>query len=325
MSGTAPTSYDEVPYASYPYPQTHPDRLATIAALFAVQAAPVERCRLLEIGCASGGNLLPLAESLPEATFVGIDLSERQIGEGREALAALGLRNVELRPLSVLDVGPDFGTFDYVLCHGVYSWVPPQARDKILDVCKNNLAPNGVAYVSYNTLPGWHMRGMIRDMMLIHAAQFPSPQQRVEQGRALLDFLAQSAAEEGGPYSTFLRSELDLLARKADSYVLHEHLEEHNQPVYFHQFIRAAAERGLCYLGEAGLPAMVPANFPPAVQATLDKLAADQVHLEQYMDFLRNRMFRQTLLCHAEQRPVYRVSAERLLPHWVASPAGHSR
>src|SRR5207247_7326990 len=128
-----------------------------------VKTAPLECCRVLEIGCASGGNLLPMAEALPEASFLGIDLSERQINEGQQAIAALGLGNVELRHLNVLEIGPDFGLFDYIVCHGVYSWVPPVARDKILEVCRKNLAPNGVAYVSYNTLPGWHMRGMIRD------------------------------------------------------------------------------------------------------------------------------------------------------------------
>ena len=105
---------------------------------------------------------------------------------------AIGLTNVELKCLSILDVTPEFGTFDYVVCHGVYSWVPAPVREKILDICRRNTTPQGVAYVSYNTYPGWHMRGMIRDMMLYHASHFAEPLTKVGQSRALLDFLAET-------------------------------------------------------------------------------------------------------------------------------------
>jgi cyclopropane fatty-acyl-phospholipid synthase-like methyltransferase len=147
------TSYDEVPYESHPFPQTHPDRLATIATLLGLRPPPVQRCRVLELGCAAGGNLIPMALGLPQSSFVGIDLSAVEVAEGQQLIAQLGLKNVQLRHLSILDAGPDLGRFDYILCHGVYSWVPTAVQDKILDVCKHNLSPHGVAYVSYNTLP----------------------------------------------------------------------------------------------------------------------------------------------------------------------------
>src|SRR5262249_21258700 len=162
------TSYDEVPYTSHPFPQTHPDRLATVATLMGLRPAPVQRCRVLELGCVSGGNLIPMVATLPESRFVGLDLSLLQIESGRRQAEALGLKNVELLNRNLREVGPDLGQFDYVICHGVYSWVPPEIRDKILAICSQNLAPDGVAYVSYNTYPGWHMRGMIRDMMSYH-------------------------------------------------------------------------------------------------------------------------------------------------------------
>jgi tRNA G46 methylase TrmB len=109
---TAPcrTSYDEVPYVSHPFAQSHPDRLAAVAALLGLRPPPVECCRVLELGCASGGNLIPMAEALPEGTFVGVDLSERQVAEGQKAVAALGLHNIRLHAISITDIGPDFGT-----------------------------------------------------------------------------------------------------------------------------------------------------------------------------------------------------------------------
>src|SRR5438128_2655913 len=220
---------------------------------------------VLEIGCADGGNLVPLAVVYPESTLVGIDLSQVQIAEGQETVRALGLTNIELGRQSVLDVTAQLGAFDYVICHGVYSWVPADVQQKILEVCKENLAPQGVAYVSYNTLPGWHMRGAIRDMMIFHTQQFTAPAERAEQARALLDFLAASVDAKDNPYGLFLASELALLRDKADSYLLHDHLEEHNEPLYFHEFMARAAAHGLRYLGEADPGVMVPSNFPPQV------------------------------------------------------------
>src|SRR4051794_40335792 len=144
MSTAAATSYDEVPYGNYVFSYTHPDRVGAVAALHGMTPAPVERCRVLELGCGTGANLVPMAEESPGSTFVGIDLSPRQIDMGREVVAALGLKNLDLRPLSILDVDDGLGRFDYVICHGVFSWVPPAVQDKILDVCVRNLAPQGV-------------------------------------------------------------------------------------------------------------------------------------------------------------------------------------
>ena len=139
------SSYDEVPYPSRPYPQAHPDRLATVATLLGMRPAPADRCRVLELGCGGGGNLIPMALALPGSAFVGIDLSGGQIAQGCEVVRALGLRNVRLLHLSILDVDDRFGTFDYVICHGVYSWVPPEVQGKILDICAATWRPTASA------------------------------------------------------------------------------------------------------------------------------------------------------------------------------------
>jgi methyltransferase-like protein/2-polyprenyl-3-methyl-5-hydroxy-6-metoxy-1,4-benzoquinol methylase len=321
MSDLKATSYDEVPYESYPFSQSHPDRLATIATLLGLKPPPVGRCRVLELGCASGGNLIPMALTLPETTFLGIDLSRRQIADGQRVVDTLGLKNIELRQQSILDVTPEMGRFDYIICHGIYSWVPPSVQDKILDICRDNLAPDGVAYVSYNTFPGWHMRSMIRRMMLYHASHFQQPQARLQQARALLDFLVQSAGQENSPYSAILKSEVEIVRNSRDSYLFHDHLEECNDPIYFYEFVERVNAKGLRYLGEADLSVMVPRNFRPEVEQVLQRLSTDIIHTEQYMDFVRNRMFRQTLLCHQGLTPIYGVTPERLLGLYVASPA----
>jgi methyltransferase-like protein/SAM-dependent methyltransferase len=301
-------SYDEMPYESHPYAQTHPSRLAVVARLFGLQPPAVETCRVLELASAAGGNIVPIAEAFPASRWIGIDLSQRQIDDGQRLVHKLGLKNVALRRADIMEVDDSYGEFDYIIAHGVFSWVPTEVREKILDICSKRLAPNGVAYISFNTYPGWHMRGMIRDMMQFHANRFTEPRQRVQQARALLDFLATSVRQEG-PYSALLKSELDNIRNQTDNYLYHEHLEHVNDPLYFHQFVSMARRHGMRYLGEARLPTMVTGNFGPEVQKTLKSLAPDQIQTEQYMDFLRNRMFRETLLV-----------PEKSVPNWTIEP-----
>jgi methyltransferase-like protein/SAM-dependent methyltransferase len=319
MSATAPTSYDVIPYPNYSFPQTHPDHLAVLAALLGLEPTPVEHCRVLELGCAAGSNLIPMAEEFPNSTFVGIDLSQTHIDEGKKVLAELGLTNIELRQQSMVDFEPGSEMFDYILCHGVYSWVPSDVQDRILAICRQCLAPNGVAYVSYNTMPGWHMRGMIRDMMLYHGRRFADPRQQISQARGLLDFLVSSVDTEQNPYGKFLRSELELLRGSPDAYLFHDHLEEHNSPIYFHQFIERASAHQLRYLAEADLSSMQLGNFPQQVGKILQQVSDDMIQLEQYMDFLRNRSFRQTLLCHAQHSPNYSLQPPVLAPFYFGS------
>ena len=128
------SAYDQVPYPSLSYSQSHPDRLATVATLLGMSPTPVNRCRVLELGCASGGNLIPMAYGLPESDFVGIDNSARQIAEGQAMVKTLGLKNVTLGYLDILDVNVELGQFDYIIAHGVFSWVPRAVQEKILEI-----------------------------------------------------------------------------------------------------------------------------------------------------------------------------------------------
>lgn len=318
----ATNTYDEVPYESHPFAQTHPNRLFTVGTLFGLRPTPPARCRVLELGCAAGGNLIPMAEMLPDAKIVGIDLSKRQIDDGQSYVKQLGLTNIELKHNSITDVDDSWGQFDYIICHGVYSWVPNHVQDKILDIFDKNLSPNGIAYVSFNTYPGWHMRGMIRDMMRYHSSRFNTPQLRIQQARALLDFLAQSVrADNNNAYSVLLKQELETLRHQADHYLYHEHLEEVNSPTYFHEFMARAMQHDLKYLGESRIGTMVTGNFGPEIEKTLKILATDQIQAEQYMDFLRNRMFRETLLVHKTATPNWSINPENLRVLHVASPA----
>jgi len=315
-------SYDETPYESYPFPQSHPDRLATMATLFGMTPQSIESCRVLELGCASGGNLIPMAFTLPGSTFVGIELSEKQVSEGKKNIEGIGLKNVEIKHESIMNVNKDsLGVFDYIIVHGVFSWVPDQVQDKIMEICQECLAPNGVAYISYNTYPGWHYRGMIRDMMLYHTEPLKEPAAKAQQARALLDFLSTSVPTENHAFGIMLKNELDMLRQQKDYYLLHDYLEEANIPLYFHQFAERAGKADLQYLGEADFSTMLSSNFSKEVSETLKRIANDIVRTEQYMDFVRNRTFRQTLLCRKDVVLNRNLTPESVTKLYVSSSA----
>jgi SAM-dependent methyltransferase len=311
--------YDVVPYSSYPYPQTHPGRLATIAQLFSLPAPPLETMRVLEIGCASGGNIIPLACTYPQAEIIGVDYSRVQIDDGLELVRALGLKNIDLRCADLMQVDESWGRFDYVICHGVYSWVAPTLQNKILSIAEELLAPHGIAYVSYNAYPGWHMRGVVRHMMRYHAMRYTNPFQRIAEARRVLEMVMQHAlGGKDSPYHLLLNQEAELLAKCGDQYIYHEHLEENCEPLYFHEFVERARQHGLDYLGEPRLGSMTPSNFGGDAYQALRSLARDPIELEQFMDYFSNRMFRETLLHRAGRNPKYELQPELVFPMYVS-------
>lgn len=311
MTTADPTSYDEVPYPSLPSRRTHPCHLAAIARLRGLDPPPPERARVLELGCAAGGNLLPLAADFPDSTFIGVDASARQIADGERAIAATGLPNVRLLQLDLRDAGGDLGQFDYVVCHGVYSWVPRPVQDRILALARQLLTPMGIFFVSYNTYPGWHMRGVVREMMAYHVRGLDGATARIGQARALLDFLVRAAIPPSDAYRQLLRDEAAILKDRDDAYLYHEHLEDVNEPLYFHQFMDRAEVAGLGYIGDTDVSTLAgPAALGPEAAELLRQ--ASPVQREQYADFLQNRMFRGSLLCHREVAPPPRVDSLRL-------------
>ena len=326
----SPNSYDEVPYPSAAYRGTHPDTLATLGTLVGLQPAPVGKCRLLEIGCSDGGNLIPMAYGLPESEFVGMDGSAAEVQSGRDSVEMLGLKNLTLNAGDILEVADQFGMFDYIVTHGVYSWVSPAVQEKILEICKRLLNPHGLVYVSYNTYPGWHMRATIRDMMMFHIRKEADPAKRITRARELLAFLADKVgtpetaqgltATDTTAYSAALRYEQGLLAQYTDSYLFHEHLEPINEPVYFYQFVERAGRHGLQYVSESDFVSAQLVNFSPAIGESLRGMSSDLIELQQYMDFVSNRTFRQTVLCHQDATLNRTLEPSALSPFYLAAP-----
>jgi methyltransferase-like protein len=293
--------YNLIPYDSKPFPQSQPPRLAALAAIFGLVAPDVSRCSVLELGCAAGGNIIPLAMRFPRSRFRGVDIVERHVREGMARIQALGLGNIRIEQgdIAALDLAGE--RFDYIVSHGVYSWVPAPVRDAMLRICSENLAPNGVAYVSYNVYPGWHMRGVIRDMMVYHAGLGGDPKTRVSKARWVVDNISESS-RGGTPYGEMLRAEAKDLALSDDHYILGEFLVPDNAPCYFRDFAASAEAHGLVYLCESELHQCIPENMNADVGAMIRVMSGDKlIPLEQYMDFFKGRAFRQTLLVNASR------------------------
>jgi len=311
--------YDVVPYPGHPFAQTHPDRLATLGTLFRIEPPPLEACRVLELGCGDGGNLVPMALALPGARFVGIDAADGAVARGRALVEALGLTNVTLEVGEIEDLDLPAEAFDYVIAHGVYSWVGIPVRDRLLELCRSVLSERGIAYVSYNVLPGGRLSGALRDMLVFHTSGLDDPAERIEQARALLRLLIGGWSDEH-EFGAIMRRQGERLLERSDETLFHDELAAVNEPVYFHAFMSHAARCGLQYLAEADFFEMQTGVLPEALSDELLRIE-DVIRSEQYLDFIKGRMFRQTLLCRAElevDRSPQPLIVERLA---VSSPA----
>ncbi len=282
-------AYDALPYPGFPYPQSHPDRMRTVGRLLGLEPAPAERCRVLELGCGDGGNLVPMAWALPGSEFLGIDLGAEHIRLGQERARELSLRNLTLRHQDIMDFGPGEGEFDYIIAYGLYSWVPEEAGERILEIAGRHLADRGIAYVNYTANPGGRMRQTVREMMLYAAGGADGSEERIRRARALLETL-QNAPALDAAHSGWIKEEARRILGRDPVFVCHDELADVYRSFWFHEFMERAAAHGLQYAAEAGLS-------DSHIGAAVD--GADILHREQYLDFMKGRAFRQTLLCRS--------------------------
>lgn len=286
------STYDDVPYPSLPYPRTHPDRLHAIGRLFGVRSAAPARARVLEVGCGSGGNLLGIAASLPEATCVGVDPSRGEMDRARELANAAGLRNVEL--FAVDHHGAPSGPFDFVIVHGVTSWVAPEVRREMWSAIRARLAENGLVYASYNVHPGWKLRSVMREALRWRAGD-GDPGTRLARAKELVAFLDARVARDGSAYRHVLDEEIARLRGADEAYLFHEHLEDENHAFWFHELEAEARAHGLFFVSEADPPAILHRAITPRAIEALAKLDDDRLAIEQAFDLLRGRTFRASI------------------------------
>lgn len=299
------TIYSELGYKSMPFPYTTPATLEAYAALEGISAPNPKTARVLELGATYGGNIISQALFNPDATFVGIELSQEQVEKGNEVIANAGLTNVSLIQSDIASIGSEIGTFDYIIAHGVYSWVDDGVKEALLRLINEHLAEDGIAYVSYNTYPGWHTMEEVRQLMMFSnrdKTQF-NHKEKVLHGKTIGSIIGSqilkydNLKERNSKFLGALRS----VMQKDEYYVGHDHLEPNNDPVYFYQFNDHLAAHNLAYLCDADLTLSMVRSFDADIADTLDKLAPnDHVAQEQYLDFMLDTTFRKSIICKAK-------------------------
>ena len=299
------TIYSELGYKSMPFPYTTPATLEAYAALVGLSAPNPKTARVLELGATYGGNIISQALFNPDATFVGIELSQEQVEKGNEVIANAGLTNVSLIQSDIASIGSEIGTFDYIIAHGVYSWVDDGVKEALLRLINEHLAEDGIAYISYNTYPGWHTMDEVRQLMMFSnrdKTQF-NHKEKVLHGKTIGSIVGSqilkydNLKERNSKFLGALRS----VMQKDEYYVGHDHLEPNNDPVYFYQFNDHLGAHNLAYLCDADLTLSMVRSFDVDIADTLDKLALnDHVAQEQYLDFILDTTFRKSIICKAK-------------------------
>jgi len=283
-------SYDELPYDSLPLPETQPDFIAAVAWLHGFEAPDPRRARILELGCAQGGNLIPLAWRWPDCTYVGVELSRVQAQAGADFISRLGLSNARILHGDLAALPDDLGEFDYIIAHGVFSWVPPAVQQALLEVCRHHLSPAGVAYISFNVAAGWEKLHPLRAALIERtSADLPAP----ERHRQALQVLTQLEAEWSDPA---LLKEIAYLKTAAPSYLFHEYLADFNVPMTFGDFAARLEAHGLRYVGEAG-PRSAVVELEDAWGLAPESMAGRWLDAEAALDVALSSRFRRALIC----------------------------
>ena len=304
-------TYDEQVYTSNAFPFSSPGHLRAAAHLYGLSSVPLAKARVLELGCAGGGNLLPFALAYPDARVVGVDLSAVQVAQGVEVTQALGIKNLQLHAMSLTDITTDFGQFDYIIAHGVFSWVPPEVREAMLRILQQNLSPNGIGYISYNTYPGWKAGDIVRDAMLLHSHSDTTTGDKLASAKTMLRLLSDGVASSN-PLAPSLRAAVKQLERHSDYYIAHEYLEMFNNPCYLLEFVSMAAEYGLTHVGDSEPHVELSATYGQNVQLNHSLIALGQPRemRQQYLDFAVGRNFRKSVMVHSDRSEQVLVSPE---------------
>lgn len=304
--------YDQLEYKSFPFAQSTPAYIFAIAKCFGHPAPGFETARVLEMGCASGGNLIPIAYQFPKANFIGIDYSEKQIEKGKQLIEQIGLDNIRLEHTDLQELDLNQEKFDYIIAHGLFSWVSQGLQKQIFHICQKLLKPEGLAYISYNTYPGWNQMKTIRDMMIYHTRHQKDPIEKLNSSRAIFNIVQEGTSHARNAYSEFLRQEANSIKNIEDYYLYHEHLEQENHPVYFYEFMEVANQYGLSYLGDAVLKVSLQEQQIQGMSKKHAEQITDPIEKEQFLDFLTNRRFRSSILIKSKEQKKSAFKPEHL-------------
>jgi SAM-dependent methyltransferase len=296
MISPAHSPYDEVPYRSYPVEWTAPERLALASLLHGGPRQSLDTYRMLELGCNDGTNLIPLAYYRPQASFVGIDGSTRQIAIANDKRSSLHLTNVSFTSSDFRSADDALsGQFDFIVAHGVFSWVSQDNRDALLQLCSARLRPGGLLYLNYNARPGWNVRGLIRDFLLAQTAHITGLAARTARAREIAARMAEELAGAEHPYSRLLGNEFRFVGQNHASHTAHEYLAEYNYAYSRAEFLTLLAKYDLATVVGADFN-RVSGRLPEGLPSTLERLHVEGDTVDAAADLLCYRQLHSPIL-----------------------------
>lgn len=291
----------ELPYIAAYYPEQSPVHLELAGVFSGVDAPRAARpYRFLELGCGVGASLAVLAASNPSSEFVGVDFSPAEIRRGLRLASEAGLSNLKLVEADFVDLAKErrsLGTFDFVVCHGVYTWVAPDVRRAIVDILGASTEPGALVYVGYNSLPGWAGAiGLQKLLALIADGKSGDSDARFQAALADVIRLRDEALVDVDldflPDS--LKSALDKIASAPASafrYAAHEYLSKHWSPLFRIDLVRDLERAKLDFIGTTHLLDRFPETMlSPAQRALFDGRPATTT--AQLLEFVRPPRFR---------------------------------
>ncbi|RKR71253.1 class I SAM-dependent methyltransferase [Otariodibacter oris] len=295
-------TYNDIPYTSYVFAHCQPTRLHALAKIKGLNPPPLETATVLEIGCSFGGNLLPFAIRYPNSKIIGIDLATTQIEIGQQMMREIGIKNVHLIAGDISKVIFEQINFDYIICHGVFSWVPDFVQEAILNTIEKYLSPNGVAFISYNTYPGWHLKDMAKELMIFGSDDQLDRLSRVDQAFEMLKYTDNIIKRRNSNISPEISKVFNEIVNKSKYYVAHEFFEDYNHPLYFREFNNKIQSHNLAYLTDSDSPSIVSKFiFNDKEHEQIYQYFNNNIEkIEQYTDFVTHRTFRTSLITRKE-------------------------
>ena len=306
------TPYDRVAYPSSVFIQTHPERLAVLMRLAGLTPAEPSRSRILEIGGGDCLNLLSFAAMWPECEAHGFDLSEVAIARGVRFAKGAGLENVALVVEDIMEAHNRYPAraFDYVILHGVYAWVPDEVRAACMALIAHVLSDNGVAMVSYNAMPGGHVRLIMREMLMNVVEGVEDFEGRIAATRSFLEDYAKP--REGDEHlAKVLREQAVSMLNRPDSVLFHDELGDCYYPQRMIEVVAAGEALGLRLLTDAGRNRALDGFLADGSDLPDD---ADHAVLmaASRSDYEVLRYFRHTLLVRADQPIDRQIDVSRI-------------
>lgn len=312
--------YDSLPYPTKFFAETNPNRMAALGKILGLDVPDPQECRVLEFGCGDGSNLLSHAAMLPGSKFLGVDISTQHIKTAKAWADEIGLSNIDFQQADLMDMDvSEYGEFDFIVAHGLISWVPRPVIDKVFELFGAFLSDAGIGYVSYNTYPGGHLRNMVREMIVYHTRGIDDPLDKVESASSFLKLLSEGTADQN-VYKAVLAAENIRHSKHSPSDFFHDDLSDFYFSFYFSEIASRLDSSGLEYLCESEFHSMSQRTLSPEYQKLI-KGIENPVEREDYLDFARGRQFRKTLFCKKGRTVSREIKPARLSELALASTA----